>query len=547
MKKGMFRRLAAEEKKTREDSRLLIFSSSHLISFFSSSFLLIFSSLTLSCISGQDHNNDVFRRVSPEKEGMRTEGILRFLEEVQARGIDMHSLMIVRHGKVVTEGWWYPYKPDHRHIMHSVSKTFTSTAIGFAVDEKLLRTDDKVISFFPGKLPEEISPYLAGLTIKHLLTMSVGQEPAPSFTLDEGDWVELFLATPIVHPPGSVFLYSSLASHVLSAILQKATGQTVFDYLKPRLFDPLHIDDVQWEADAQGLSMGGWGMRIRTEDMARLGQFYLQQGRWNGRQLLSKEWIKEATSLQIYQRDSLTLEEELHDDWAQGYGYQIWRCTHNAYRADGANGQFIIVMPEQDALVIITENAQDTQQTLRLVFDHLQPMMGEHEYVVDDDNREQLTSMLSALAIPDPFRSLEGLEIPRSGVRTYAIGPNGLKAESLSFAFDGEGGCQLTLTSGAGSSFSFSFGPDSWRYGRTEKPSPYFLVGRRNPAGLGPFATAGYGSWTAPGELSLRLLYLEDYQTETLVCRFQEDRLELTYNQSALAGLRPLALSGRLQ
>lgn len=508
---------------------------------------LIVSGL-LSCVSRQDHRNDVFRRVSPEKEGMRTEGILRFLEEVKVRGIDMHSLMILRHGKVLVEGWWYPYKPDYRHIMHSVSKTFTSTAIGFAVDEKLLKTDDRVISFFPDKLPEEISPYLAELTVKHLLTMSAGQEPAPSFTLSEGDWVELFLATPVIHPPGSVFLYSSFASHVLSAIIQKVSGQTVFDYLKPRLFEPLRIADIRWEADAQGISMGGWGMRIRTEDMARLGQFYLQQGQWNGRRLLSKEWIKEATALHIYQRDNLTLDEELHDNWVQGYGYQIWRCTNNAYRADGANGQFIIVMPDEDAVVIITENTPDAQQTLRLVFDHLQPMMGDHEYIVEDEDREQLTAMLSALAIPDPFRSIEELEIPKSGVRTYAIEPNSMQAETVSFAFDSEGACHLTLASSGGDSpFAFSFGQDSWRYGETEKISPYFLVGRRNPEGLGPFVVAGYSSWTAPGELSLRLLYMEDYQEETVICRFQEDRLELTYSQSALPGVQPLTLTGRLQ
>jgi CubicO group peptidase (beta-lactamase class C family) len=503
--------------------------------------------LVLSCLASCARKQEkfTFPRTSPEKEGVRTVGILRFLEEVQARGIEMHSLMILRHGKVVTEGWWYPYRPKHRHIMHSVSKTFTSTAIGFAVDEKRLTVDDAVISFFPGELPAEVSPYLSELKVRHLLTMSAGQSPAPSFALADGDWVKLFLATPIVHRPGTVFEYSSYASHMLSAIIRKVTGQTLADYLRPRLFEPLDITDIQWETDALGNTMGGWGLRIQTEDMAKLGQFYLQQGRWQGRQLLSKEWIREASSLHIYQRDNLTLDEELHDNWAQGYGYQIWRCTDNAYRADGADGQFIIVMPEQDAIVVITENTRNTQQTLRLVFEYLLPVMMEGEYVTEDEDREELSSLLSALAIPDPFRTAEETEIPKNTVRSYNIDPNNRQAQNVSFAFDEAGNLQLTLTM-AGNTWTFPYGADTWRYGETTKQSPYFLSPRRNIEGFTSFTVAGYGSWTAPDELRLRLLYVEDYQQETVTCRFDGDRVTLTWSTGDPAA-GTLTLTGQLQ
>ncbi|MDR1644281.1 MAG: beta-lactamase family protein [Tannerellaceae bacterium] len=480
----------------------------------------------VSCVQEQE-KEFTFQRTSPEKQGMRTVGILRFLEETQARGIDMHSLMILRHGKVITEGWWYPYKPQHRHIMHSVSKTFTSTAIGFAVEEKLLTVNDKVISFFPDDLPPEVSPYLEELSVKHLLTMSVGQDPAPVFTHADGDWVKLFLATPIVNRPGEVFLYSSYASHMLAAIVRKVSGQTVFEYLQPRLFEPLGISDIQWEIDASGNQTGGWGMRIRTEDMARLGQFYLQQGRWQEKQLLSKDWIKEATSVQIYQRDELTLDEQLHDNWAQGYGYQIWRCTDNAYRADGADGQFIVVMPEQDAVVVITENTRDTQQTLHLVFEYLLPVMMDGEYAVEEEDQEELVSLLSALSIPDPFRTGEEIEPLKNTTRTYAPEANEMQLQNISFAFDEGGDCRLTFTQG-GESCTFLFGIDAWRYGETAKKSPYFLNPRRNPEGLGPFAVAGYGSWISGDELQLRLLYLEDYQQETCICRFDGEGVEIT-------------------
>ena len=487
--------------------------------------ILLLSSL-LACQPGQPLK-DALQRSSPEKEGMRTVGILRFLEEVKANAIDMHSLMILRHGKVITEGWWYPYRPGHRHIMHSVSKTFTSTAIGFAVDEKLLSVNDRVISFFPNDLPAEVSPYLEELTIRHLLTMSVGHDPAPSFALSEGNWVKLFLATPIVHRPGTVYLYSSYASHILSAIISRVTGQTLSGYLQTRLFEPLNITGIQWEVDAQGNNTGGWGMRIRTEDMARLGQFYLQEGQWNGRQLLSKAWIKEASALHIYQRDNLTLEEELHDNWVQGYGYQIWRCTNNAYRADGANGQFIIVMPEQDAVVIITANTADTQQLLRLVFEHLQPVMVNGIYQARDEDTEELTAMLSALAIPDPFRTGEDLALPKDTVRTYT--PEFSEWQSVTLAFDKAGDIELTLPAKSGDTCTLPFGIDSWRYGETKKPSPYFLNPRRNPTGMSSFVTAGYASWVSPVELRLRLLYVEDYQEETYIFRFVGDRIEITF------------------
>jgi CubicO group peptidase (beta-lactamase class C family) len=504
---------------------------------------IMFLSCLLSCVPRKE-GQEVLRRSSPEKEGMRTVGILRFLEEVKSKGIDMHSLMILRHGNVVVEGWWYPYRAKYRHIMHSVSKTFTSTAIGFAVQENRLSVDDRVVSFFPDELPPEVSPYLEELTVKHLLTMSVGQDPAPVFYMSEGDWVKRFLATPVVHRPGTVFGYSSYASYMLSAIIRKVTGQTVEEYLRTRLFEPLNITDVRWETDPQGNSAGGWGMRIRTEDMARLGQFYLQKGQWNGRQLLSEAWIKEASSIQIYQRDGLTLEEELHDNGVQGYGYQIWRCTHNAYRAAGADGQFIIVMPEQDAVVVITENTGD-EQVLRLVFEHLQPVMVEGEYIARVEDTEELSSMLSSLAVPDPFRTPEELEdIPRNTVRSYTVEPNDRGLQSLSFAFGESGDIRLTLTADS-ASFELPFGLDNWQYGETEKESPYFHNPRKNPEGMSPFATAGYGSWTAKDELRLRLLYVEDYQEETYTCRFEGDRVEVGVDNSG-GYLHPAVLSGRL-
>ncbi len=472
---------------------------------------------------------DGLRRGIPENEGVGSHGILDFIEEVDNNGLELHSFMFLRHGKVIAEGWWYPYRPEINHLMHSVSKTFTSTAIGFAVNEGLLTVNDKVISFFPDDLPPVVSPNLEKLTIKHLLTMTAGHETPPVFTVADGNWVRSYLATPIVNEPGTVFSYSSYASYMLSAIVQKVSGMTTFNYLKPRLFEPLEITDIQWETDPRGITCGGWGLRIKTSDMAKFGQFYLQNGKWGQKQLLPAEWIREATSVHIYQVDDPTFEQEMYDEGAQGYGYQIWRTTHNAYRADGSHGQYIVVMPDQDAVIAITARVPDMHSILRLLWEHLFPSIMEGPIKPDDLARDLLTSKLISLQIPDPFRSVDYIEIPKETTRSYTFEPNQRNIQYVSFNFDENGECLMTLQQ-SDISYSFNFGLDIWRYGETEKPGPYFLNPRRNPTGLSPFQIAGYGSWTAEDQLNLRLLYITDIQDETYKCTFStsEIRLEIT-------------------
>jgi CubicO group peptidase (beta-lactamase class C family) len=306
-------------------------------------------------------------RSVPEAEGVSSEGIISFIEAAAKSKIEFHSFMFLRHGKVIAEGWWNPYRAELKHTMYSVSKSFTSTAVGFAVSENRLSVDEKVISFFPKDLPDAISPYLSALRVKDLLSMSVGQEPDPTFAIIFRDcnWMKEFLKTPIIHQPGTKFEYNTLATYMLSAIVQKTTGEKVIDYLRSRLFKPLGIEGMDWEVSRQGISVGGWGLRLKTEDMAKFGQFYLQKGNWKGRQLLPKGWIEEATASTIDHELDVNSPETKKDssDFLQGYGYQFWRCRHNAYRADGAFGQYIFVLPDEDAVIAITaETAFPTMQ-----------------------------------------------------------------------------------------------------------------------------------------------------------------------------------------
>ena len=195
----------------------------------------------------------------------------------------------------------------------------------------------------------------------------------------EKDWVEAFLAEPVPYEPGTHYAYNGLGTYMVSAIVQKAVGEPIFDYLNSRLFRPLGINGISWDKSPQGINTSGWGAYLKTEDMAKIGQFYLQNGKWNGKQLLPESWIKEASSAVVQSRPGGMTDEAFknadksNNDWLQGYGYQIWRGRHNTYRADGAGGQYIIVMPDQNAVVAVTADLKNMAQELNLIWDIILP------------------------------------------------------------------------------------------------------------------------------------------------------------------------------
>ncbi len=293
-----------------------------------------------------------------------------------AKGIDVHSIMVLHHGRVVAEKWWDGASPEQPHVMNSVSKSFTATAVGFGIAEGLLSLDDRVVSFFPDKVPPDRSPNLDGMTVRNLLTMSTGQVREPQ-RRGQDDWIAAFMAAPVEDTPGATFRYNSMATFMLSAIVQKVSGQKLTDYLKPRLFDPLAIEGYRWEESPDGINCGGWGLYIKTEDMAKFGQLFLQEGRWNGKQILPEGWTAEASTSKIASGPAGHEHDRAPDDeWSQGYGYQMWRCTPpGVYRADGARGQFIFVIPDRDAVVAVTSDTGDMPGEIALVWKHILPAL----------------------------------------------------------------------------------------------------------------------------------------------------------------------------
>lgn len=325
--------------------------------------------------------NDLITSLPREKSVTITSAIEHYIKAAGEKGLDIHSMMILKQGKVLGEKWQSKGDPSVPHIMNSASKTLTSTAVGFAVAEGKLKLDDKVISFFPDKLPAKINSNLKDMTVRDLLTMTCGQEKANTTAQRQAkqDWVEAFLAEPVTQKPGTYYTYNGLGTYMISAIVQKAVGEKIFDYLTSRLFRPLGIAGISWDESPQGINCGGWGAFLKTEDMAKIGQFYLQKGKWNGVQLLPEKWIEEASSALVPSRaggmtdEAYKQKDPANNDWLQGYGYQIWRGRHNTYRADGARGQFIIVMPDQDAVIAITGDLANMAAELNLVWDIILP------------------------------------------------------------------------------------------------------------------------------------------------------------------------------
>ena len=334
-------------------------------------------------------------RSTPEAQGVSSRAVQDFVRAVDKNVNTLHSFMILRHGHVIAEGSWKPEKLEEPHVLNSVTKSFTATAVGLAIDSGKLKLDDRVVKFFPEDGPSDASDNLKTMTVRDLLTMSGGHDTEPQ-SGPGGPTVKQFLAHPVVFSPGTHFQYNTMGSYVLSSIVTKVSGQTVREYLTTRLFEPLGVAAPRWASSPEGKSLGGSGLWLRTEDIAKFGQLYLQKGKWHGKQLVPEKWVEQATNKQIENKDEW--HAQIGPDWREGYGFQFWRCRHNAYRADGAGGQFIVVMPDQDMVVAMTAESDNFQAQLDAIWDHLLPAAGARVLPKDAVAQKDLEHAIADLA-----------------------------------------------------------------------------------------------------------------------------------------------------
>ena len=420
------------------------------------------------------------------------------------------------------------YNRESRHELFSLSKSFTSTAVGFAVAEGKLSIDDEVLKFFPDEAPAEPGANLKSMRVRDLLCMSTGHQTEPRLTpTNELAWTETFLAHPVPHKPGTHFLYNTAATYMQSAIVQKVTGLTVLEYLRPRLFEPLGIIEPTWGLSPQGICLGGYGLSIRTEDIAKFGQLYLQKGQWLGMQVAPADWIQAATTRQTSNGSNPK------SDWDQGYGFQFWRCRHGAYRGDGAFGQFCIVLPEQDAVVAITSGTKDMQGVLNLIWDKLLPAMGSAPLAANDDAWKQLEHALSNLVLPAPQGAPSSPLSERVSGQQFVFPANEQTIEGVVLE-RADDGVAITIRA-KGADQRIVCGRKHWQKGRLA---------------YGAFSeqpVAASGAWTAEDTYTAKICFYETPTCLTIQLRFAGNDVQYNaeYNvafgptrQPSLTGVR---------
>ncbi|MDR2798466.1 MAG: beta-lactamase family protein [Treponema sp.] len=288
-----------------------------------------------------------------------------YIEAIDRQQLQVDGFMVLQQGRRIGSHRWTPDTPRN---VYSVSKSFTSIAVGMAIDEGKLALTDRVLDAFRGMVPNPL-PRLAALRLEHLLTMSRGY---PQFTRPRN--VAEVLAQTLRYDPGTVFVYDNASTFLASAMLTKATGQTVRDFLVERLFCKLGIPEPVWVESEDRFTLGATGLELSTESLGIFGQFLLQRGNWNGTQLVAAPWIDGATRTQIPTRNP-RFKDSLAPDYDLGYGYQFWICRHGAYRCDGKDGQFVVVLPRQEAVIAITSHEARMKPILYLLWEHILPQL----------------------------------------------------------------------------------------------------------------------------------------------------------------------------
>ena len=353
-----------------------------------------------------------FERCTPESVGIPSESIEKLLDKLEEGWTEPHGLMIMRDSKVFAEGWWAPYAPGICHGLQSHTKTYAATAVGIAVTEGILRLDERVIDIFPDRAPKDPSENLKLLTVRDVLCMGCGMEKMP---MGGVDWIDQFLATPVVHKPGTAFMYNSTGSTLLGAMVREKTGLGLIEYLTPRFFDKIGIDpsNLKCICMEDGMEMGGGGLYATTEDNLRMMKVYADGGVWEGERILSEEYVKLATSLQNESATERAVNPPAEDNFV-GYGFQIWMCRpEGVYRADGAMGQFTIVFPKFIMVPAITENASGStggvmpQKALDTIWEwyYSLPAPEVKELPANEEAAAHLARRMSMLALPRPNRS----------------------------------------------------------------------------------------------------------------------------------------------
>jgi len=465
-------------------------------------------------------------RSTPADQGVDPAGILAFLDALGERpDIEMHSLMVVRGGQVVAEGWWAPYSAGRPHLLYSLSKSFTSTAAAFAQAEGLLDLDDTVVSHFGEFAADITDPRSRAVKIRHVAAMASGHTRemlAEALERDPAEPIRGFLLIPPDREPGTVFAYSQPCTYALASIIQRNAGMPLTRYLRPRLFDPLGIGPVGWQKFPPGREQGFSGLHARTEDVAKLGLLYLQRGRWEGTQLIPERWVAEATTRQVANPD------QPNPDWRQGYGFQFWMARHG-YRGDGAFGQFCVILPEQDAVIVTTAYTLDMQAVLDAMWAHLLPALtGAAPGTGTSAAQDQLEARLAGLGLPAGPGAPEPADAGSWAKEPFTVSPAATGASEVLPSLTSvelapqPGGWQITLAE-PGNELTVPIGAGAW------------AISERADRRGETIPVAVSGGWLDGSTLRAEVIFLETPHRMDITCSLPGRTAQVVWRHPPIA------------
>lgn len=478
-------------------------------------------------LSAEAQINDL-PRTSPEAVGLRSAQVTAFFDSLMAYPkTEIHSCIVMRKGQVVGELYAAPFRAEYQHTQFSCSKTFVAAAVGIAIAEKRLRLTDRLVTFFPDELPNIVSWRLARITVEDLLTMRSGFVVDTKMRTESLRWVRSYLSHPINAEPGKLFQYDSIDTYLLSAIIQKVTGMTVLKYLNRHVFRHMNIRKVEWELSPEGITTGGWGLYVQSESLAKFGQLLLQRGKWHDRQLIPEEWV-----------DAMMTKHVDRGADKDGYGYQMWTCSYpTAWRADGAYGQFVVVVPKEQVVVVITQCTTNNGKR-------------ERDYIWNTLFRGMSASSLPASAdwalLQERQWSLPLLEGDSLNTRffnprprrndpepyndkTFQLAKNALGWAQLRFEADS----LLEITDTAGRSGLVELGYRRWKTSKVDfypLDARYATIGRFNPI-RPPFRTGACYAWRND-ELQMKIHFVDWMGSVLLKIRFLGDQLSIVAKEN---------------
>lgn len=436
------------------------------------------------CLNSATSGNKL-ERVQPAAMGVEPEQLVLMYDSLMNNPLtEIHHVMVLVDGKVVGELHPEPFKAEYRHTLYSVSKTFVAVAVGLAMDDGLLSVEDKLITFFPELSNKIVDEKVKDITLHHVLTMQSGFKTETGMRNKQQHWVEYYLTRPLVAVPGTRYSYDSIETYLLAAVVQKVTGKTVLELLNERIFHPMGVVDAEWELCPDGIITGGWGIYLSAEAQAKFGQLLLNKGMWNGRQLVSQKWIEQMMRPYVV-RD------------ANDYGYQIWLCEYpGAWRADGAFGQYIIVVPEKNMVVVLNQCSRSKGWTERSNIWHTVVKNCRNCAI---DVRPDAIKTLREYEANAKLPTLEGDSISavakKYNNKTFELAKNKLGWQSVKFSFaDDKVNLEVIEMNGAKSTIEMGY--KEWITSQLGG-YPHYSIGAQNRfSGItGPFYTGSCYAW----------------------------------------------------